>query len=373
LLKLLLLDIPLKIAVITPIFALAGVPLAQMRFARSLAARGHSVDLIIGRILDDYAFSPPPGLSIKVLKQRNVRGMLWPLVRYLHQVKPNVIFSAEDHLNAIVLLAAVLAGSRAKISASSRVTPFDTYSDQLFSKKWVLKQAMKALMPRADVLTCVSQGTVDEYRKVFKSPRHVCVYNIIDDSCAKSHVNEANHHPWLVNDEVPVLVGAGRLAPWKGFDVAIKALAILVRGRNVRMIILGDGPERQRLQQLIESLKLEKYVHLQGYVKNPFAYYVHANVFVHAARVESLGNVLVEAMMCGCTPVAADCPTGPREILQGGKYGYLVPMDDPSALAQAIDHAIDNPIRPQLLKEGVAPFEQSRIINRHFQLLGLPL
>jgi glycosyltransferase involved in cell wall biosynthesis len=297
--------------------------------------------------------------------------MLWPLVRYIFKERPNVIFCAEDHLSVIVLLAVLLAGSRAKVSASSRVTPFDTYSNRLFSKKWFLKQSMKLLMPRADVLTCVSQGTVEEYRKVFKSPRHICVYNIIDIPGPEVLDLNGDHHPWLFDREVPLLVGAGRLAPWKGFDVAIKALAILVENRNVRMIILGDGPERQRLQQLVDSLGLGQHVHLQGYVTNPFPYYARAGVFVHAARVESLGNVLVEAMTCGCTPVATDCPTGPREILQGGKYGYLVPMDDPSSLAHAIEHAIDNPIPPQLLREGVAPFEESRIVDRQFDALGI--
>lgn len=361
----------MKIAVITPLFALAGVPLAQMRLARALVSRGYTVNLIIGRILDGYTFTPPIGLSTRILHRPNARGMLWPLIKYLRKEKPDIIFTAEDHLNCIVLLAAILSGSRAKISASSRVTPFDTYSSKPFSKKWVLKQAMKVLMPRADVLTCVSQGTVDEYKRVFSSRRHTCVYNIIDSSDCNTLVSVEGQHPWLLDRDVPLLVGAGRLAPWKGFDVAIKALSILVEYRRAHMIILGDGPERQRLRELIESHNLEEYVHLQGYVANPYTYYARARVFVHAARVESLGNVIVEAMMCGCTPVATDCPTGPKEILQGGKYGYLVPMDNPMALAQSISTAIDHPIHPQLLREGVAPFEESRIITRHFQLLGV--
>lgn len=361
----------MKIAVVTPLFAIAGVPLAQMRLAQALASRGHFVELVFGRILDGYTFTKPTGFSTIVLHQKNVSGMLWPLIRYLRREKPEVIFTAEDHLNVIVLLAAFLSGSKAKISASSRVTPNDTYSNNLFSKKWVLKQSMKLLMSRANALTCVSEGTVSEYKNLFKGSRHVCVYNIIGTSRIKTDFDKADHCPWLNDKHAPVLIAAGRLAPWKGFDVTIKALSILITNRITRLIILGDGPERENLQMLVESLGLKEYVLFKGYVENPFPYYASADAFVHAARVESLGNVLVEAMMCGCTPVATDCPTGPREILQDGKYGYLVPMDDPAALSLAINQAIDNPISPSLLKEGVAPFEESRVIARHFEVLGL--
>jgi len=108
-----------------------------------------------------------------------------------------------------------------------------------------------------------------------------------------------------------------------------------------------------------------------GYVENPLKYFARADVFVLSSLVEGMPNVLVEAMMSGCTPVSTDCPTGPRELLQGGKYGYLVPMRDPQAMSAAIECALDNPISRTLLDEAVAPFEENRVIDRHFELLGL--
>ena len=90
-----------------------------------------------------------------------------------------------------------------------------------------------------------------------------------------------------------------------------------------------------------------------------------------SSHVEGLPNVLVEAMMCGCTPVSTDCPTGPRELLQEGKYGYLVPMRNPVAMAYGIEKALDNPIPKNLLDEAVQPFEESAVLKRHFEILGL--
>jgi len=361
----------MKMSVITPIFAIAGVPLAQVRFARALASRGHEVDLVIGWIDPAHPLPDVAGINVIEFQERQVRSMLQPLRKYLLSARPDVVFSAEDHLNAVVLLAAITTQSRAKISCSSRVTPFDTYSKKLLSKRWVLKQVMRAVMWRADVLTCVSQGTVEEYREVFASARHVCVYNSVDDAYSRSRIHEPVEHDWFEQKEVPVLVAAGRLAPWKGYAELIHAMKELSQRRPVRLMILGDGPLRPQLQALVAELGLSDVVAFLGYVENPLKYFSRADLFVHSAHVESLGNVLIEAMMCGLTVVSTDCPTGPREILQGGKYGYLVAMRDPVAMAAGIEQALNDPMPRQQLEEAVRPFEEGAVLARHFELLGI--
>jgi glycosyltransferase involved in cell wall biosynthesis len=361
----------MKIAVVTPLFSFAGVPLAQVRFARALASRGHEVTLIIGNLVDGFKFSCPQGVIASILYVPNVRSMLWPLVRYLKSEQPDVVFSAEDHLNTVVLLAALLSGSSAKISGSSRVTPFDTYSNRVLSKRWILKQCAKALMPRADALTCVSLDMVEQYRQVFRSPPHICVYNIVADASSVSRMHEHVNHPWLLQKSQPVIVAAGRLAPWKGFADLIHAVSLISPSLHVRLLILGDGPLRDELLGLIYNLGLRETVDLVGYVENPLKYFARADIFALSSLVEGLPNVLVEAMLSGCTPVATDCPTGPREVLQNGKYGYLVPPQNPQAMARAITHALENPIPKALLAEAVTPFEESRVVERHFAVLGL--
>lgn len=361
----------MKICVVTPLFAIAGVPLAQLRFARALAGKGHEVDLVIGRIDSQYQFPEVSGVNVHKLNQPNVRGMLLPLKRYLKSAKPDVVFSAEDHLNAVVLLAAIASGSKAKISGSSRVTPFDTYSSVPFTKRWVLKQFMRAVSWRADALTCVSRDMVEQYRHVFDSPPHVCVYNIVDDRLSRLRMQEPVEHEWFQHKGRPVLVAAGRLAPWKGFADLIRAMKELSQRRRVRLVILGDGPQRLELEALIVELGLSDVVSLLGYVENPLKYFARADVFVLSSHVEGLPNVLVEAMMCGCTPVSTDCPTGPREVLRDGKCGYLVPMRDPAAMAAGIELALDRPISKSLLDEAIQPFEEGAVLKRHFEVLDL--
>jgi glycosyltransferase involved in cell wall biosynthesis len=179
-------------------------------------------------------------------------------------------------------------------------------------------------------------------------------------------------HEWFSNHDIPILIAAGRLAAWKGFFDLIRAMKDVSNNRKARLLILGDGPLRDELAQLILTLGLSDVVALLGYVDNPLKYFAHADVFVLSSHVEGLPNVLVEAMMCGCTPVSTDCPTGPREVLQGGKYGYLVPVADPIALANAIEEALDNPIPKNILNEAVLPFEEHAVIARHFEVLNIP-
>lgn len=361
----------MRICVVTPRFAIAGVPLAQLRFARSLADMGHEVDLVIGFVDPLYKFPPVEQVNVIKWNEEKVRGMFFPFRNYLQTAKPDVVFSAEDHLNAIVILAAITTGSKTKISGSSRVTPFDTYSNKPFTKRWVLKHLVRSIMWRANVLTCVSKDMVEQYRKVFHSPPHVAVYNIVDDQHSRLRLAEPVDHEWFSQKKGPVLVAAGRLATWKGFADLIRAMKELPRQKNARLMILGDGPLRAELQALIVELGLQDVVSLLGYVENPLKYFSRADVFVLSSHVEGLPNVLVEAMMCGCTPVSTDCPTGPREVLDNGKYGYLVPVRDPVAIALGIEKALDYPIPKALLAEAVRPFEQKAVLSRHFDVLGL--
>lgn len=362
----------MKIAVVSPLFAIAGVPLAQMRFARALAADGHDVDLVLGHVSPGHTMPTVEGVRSILLNQRKVRGMFGPLVGYLRQQKPEVVFSAEDHLNAIVLLAAIVSGSKAKISCSSRVTPFDTYSNTPMSKRWILKQVARLVNWRADALTCVSEDMVAQYQNVFRFAPHVCVYNIVADAESSARMREPVTHEWFSQKDKPVIVAAGRLAPWKGFADLIDALGLVAQKRDVRLVILGDGPLRDELQARIDAHGLTDRVQLVGYVENPLKYFARADVFALSSHVEGLPNVLVEAMLSGCTPVAADCPTGPREVLQDGKYGYLVPPRNPVELAAGIVKALDHPIPKPLLLEAVRPFTRDQVVARHFQILGFP-
>ena len=363
----------MKVCIITPLFGIAGVPLAQIRTACAFVDKGHDVDLIFGNIDSKFKIPDVKGVNVYNLNKNNARGMLIPIWRFLRTNRPDVVLSAEDHLTIIVLIAAIFSRSKAKISGSSRVIPSDrlAYSEKLFSKGWFLKQVMKSVMWRANALTCVSKDMVGHYRKIFKKAPHVNVYNIILDKKSFPRMKMPVKHNWLANKEYPVVITAGTMTKRKGFADLINAVKILSTKRKVRLIILGDGYLRNELESLVNELELSEWVEMPGNVENVLKYFALADVFVLSSYAEGLPNVLIEAMICGCTPVATDCPTGPSEILKDGTYGFLIPMHNPGKMATAIDKAIDSPVSKTFLSEAVKPFSEDAVIKRHFEVLGI--
>lgn len=371
----------MKIGVIVARYSVTGVPLAQSRLAAALVRAGHEVDFIVCNAQKNIVISPPLGANLILLESGSVKGAFVPICRYLFFSIPDIIFSAEDHLNTVVSVAAIVTFSSTVIAGSSRVTPFDTYSDKWFSKKWFLKKIVRATAWRQNLMTCVSRGTVEEYRVVLPEISYEVVHNIILTSETKNLVSAPLSDPWLPdkdehkpNKVIPVVITAGSLEPWKGVDTLVRAIGILhASGFPVRLLILGEGSQRQFIEELVNSLGLNSFVRMPGIVENPYKYFSRGAVFALCSRVESFGNVLVEAMVSGLTPVAADCPTGPREVLADGEYGYLVEPGSPDSIAEGLTLALNRPIDPEVLMKGASRFTDDVILKRYSELLGIEL
>lgn len=179
------------------------------------------------------------------------------------------------------------------------------------------------------------------------------------DSCTRA---------WLTDKEVPIFVGIGRLVPQKNFQLLIRAFARLSNRQRARLIIIGDGPLRSELQGLACRLGIAGDVHLIGYRANPAPYFEQAAAVVLASRFEGFGNVLVEAMSRGTPVISTDCPFGPSEILADGRYGLLVPTDDPAAMADAMAITLTRPRQSALLMRRAAEFSPDAICAQYLAL-----
>jgi glycosyltransferase involved in cell wall biosynthesis len=135
-----------------------------------------------------------------------------------------------------------------------------------------------------------------------------------------------------------------------------------------RLLILGEGELHADLWRLVQALGLTDAVAMPGYEPNPFAYMRRARVFVLSSRYEGLPNALIQAMACGCPVVSTDCPSGPREILDGGRYGALVPVGDVDALADAIVRGLEGQL-PTAPDEWLQQFEEGHIVGQYLRVL----
>lgn len=349
----------------------SGVPLAQIRLAKAFLRRGYIIEFVVGYVPDNLEVPVIEGATVINLDIQRTFKLFPSIVSCIRKFQPDVIFTAEDHLNTIVAMAAIAARSKARISASSRISPYRTYSNKPFSKEWTLKYSSIFIRKRIDTLVCVSEDMVKDYQKIFGKTRHQCIYNMAYDADTLMKISEPVEDSWITDTSIPLIITAGRLCPGKGYPDLINAISILKKNGPIKLAILGEGDFRPELEALIDELELADTVRLLGFQKNPLKFFKHADVFVLSSYFEGLPNVLIEAMAAGCTLVSTDCPTGPREVLQDGKYGHLIPMHDPVSMANAIKEALENPISSELTEEAIMPFTEQSVIKKHQQVLGI--
>jgi glycosyltransferase involved in cell wall biosynthesis len=139
--------------------------------------------------------------------------------------------------------------------------------------------------------------------------------------------------------------------------------------QEVRLIILGDGNERHELEQLAEQLEIANDVCFAGFVDNPYKYMSKSSLFVLSSNYEGIANVLIEALACGCPVVSTDCPSGPHEVLEGGKWGRLVPVGDEEALAEAMQEALSEPHDPDRLRQRAMDFTVDKAVDNYLNVL----
>jgi glycosyltransferase involved in cell wall biosynthesis len=134
-------------------------------------------------------------------------------------------------------------------------------------------------------------------------------------------------------------------------------------------MILGEGKKRRELEELADSLGVRQDLALPGFEENPFAYMARAAVFVLSSAYEGLPGVLIQAMASGCPVVSTDCPSGPREILEHGSYGPLVPVGNDRAMAEAIQTVLDAPPSQERLRRRAAEFSMDRAMEQYLEVL----
>ncbi len=290
--------------------------------------------LAVDSVSDDNAGFVDPRVEVRVLGQGHARAV-WRLARLLAREKPDMSLSAIGVSNLKHSLAAALAGRLRHAVLSYHA--FAVSEPQLLSRigYWATP-LLSRITGRTVAVSHALRG--DLVRRWRASPaRTVAIHNPVIVRGSGSVVTIAAPRP--------LVLAAGRLTPGKNMRGLVRAFAAVAAERDADLVILGEGPERTALEEDIARLGLHGRVSLPGYVSEPWDYYRRAACFVTASEAESFSMVIVEALAFGLPVVAVDC-AGPREVLDGGRYGTLVPAGDSRGLAAAIVSALDHPGDP---------------------------
>jgi glycosyltransferase involved in cell wall biosynthesis len=350
-----------------------GVARVRLNLAAGFMARGHPVDLVVANARGELAGEVPAGVRVIDLKAPRMLQALQPLARYCRSERPAAMLSAEDHANVIALWARRWTGYPARISVSCHILHSEDAKKRWTSKSHWMRHFVRTFYPWANAVVAISEGMAHDLSRTTGLPREriTVLPNAIVTPRMLESADAPIPHPWLEEGTTPVILGVGRLTRRKRFDILMRAFAKVRAQRPVRLIILGSGGEEERLKALAGELRITKDVHLAGFVLNPFAYMSRASLFVLASTWEGLPGVLIQAMACGCPVVSTDCPTGPDEILDYGRYGRLVPIDDVHSMADAIIATLDKPMEADVLKERANFFHVDRIVDQYRDLLGI--
>ena len=358
-----------RLAIFLPGLYDGGAERILLNLADGIATKGFPVDLVLARAEGPYMSEIPVSVRVIDLKATRVLMCLPALVHYLRNERPAALLSAL-YANILAVWAKRITGipCRVVISEHNTLTSVSNGENDL---RWKLYPELASwFYPWADKIIAVSKGVATDLSISAKlSPNRIqVIYNPIVTPELQKKSQSPLDHPWFRTGEPPVILGVGRLTAQKAFSVLIEAFAQVRKSQTARLLILGEGEERPILEGMIKKLGLEQDVNLPGFVSNPYPYFAHAALFVLSSRWEGLPTVLVEAMSLRTPVIATDCPSGPREILGEGQFGKLVPVDDPSALALAIQSFLTNGTTC-FLEESWKPFERDFVTDQYISAL----
>lgn len=361
-----------RIGIVVYSFAGAGAERVSVNLAHEFVAAGHAVDFVLasgeGELMDEL----PTEASIYVARAGGAKGWRAAIREYVAAQSPDVLLAMMEG-------AGVLAIQAVRRRVSVYVVSHIHFSRHCrgasrMKERWLMPLAARWYLPKAAGVIGVSKGVTEDIRRsAALNPDKVhTIYNpILTDSLYRKAAEPVDH-PWFVpNRDWLTVVTVGRLTKQKDHDTLLRAIRDVARERPVRLMVLGQGERLAELQALVEDLEIDALVEFAGFEPNPYRYMAAADVFALSSRWEGFGNVLVEALACGTAVVSTNCPSGPSEILQQGKYGRLVPTGDIEALASAIVKKEERTMNLKGIPAHLKQFEANYVAGRYLYVMGI--
>jgi glycosyltransferase involved in cell wall biosynthesis len=389
-----------------------GAEQVTLNLASELYRRGYRIDLLVcdptGALVDNV----PDGIKVIVVGKVSSIGALLSalradkvgmglilqtvirlgklpgslryvaaIARYLAVSRPAAFVSALPKSNINAVLAKKQAGVDMRLMLGVHIHLSAQEAVARESRKLrmlYLSPLMRRYYRQADCIVAVSKGVAEDavhylgvdWERISTIHNPVAMENIADLAAVSPG------HPWLSDSGAPVVLGMGRFVKQKNFPLLLRAFALVRKVRPLRLIILGGDASsvdqrlhRQELTHLACQLGVKDDIDMPGYTSNTYAFLSRAAMFVLSSRFEGFGNVLIEALLCGCPIVSTDCPSGPAEILGGGRFGRLVPIDDEESMARAIQLTLDGVADKSELRSRGQEFSVSRAVDQYEHLL----
>lgn len=363
------------IALFLPTLYSGGAERVQLNLADYFVSRGLRVDLVVCKHFGSLKDQVPAGVRLISLDASRVMFSVPAYLRYLRLARPPAVLSSVENANIVSCVGKMLSSNQHRLAVRLDNSLLEQGPVPMQLHRWFMLAAVASTFHAADALVAVSSGLKRQLGRlpgVRKKPIHL-IYNPIIHKGFEVQFDSAAALPPAIGPGEPFALAVGRLHRQKGYASLLRAFALVVRRKPSHLVILGEGGDRDKLQDLARSLGISDRVHFLGYAANPLAYMRAADVFVLSSIAEGFGNVIVEALASGTPVISTDCPHGPKEILAGGRYGTLVCVGDVTQMAQAITEKLSEAKQPMSedLHEYLKRFTIETIGERYIECLGL--
>jgi glycosyltransferase involved in cell wall biosynthesis len=354
-----------RVALLLPELAGGGAEHVLLEVAHGLIEHEIDVDIVLIRPGGALRDAVPDAARVVDLDAKRTLFAGRRLRRYLARERPAVVISALTPTNVANVVVSRLVRPRVptvvtqhSMGAAHATTKADRRG--LRAARWSFRYADRVIAVSEGVATDLADSLGLDAGKIS------VIHNPVISSRLFAEARAEVDHPWLADKAGRVLLAVGRLIPQKDFATLLRAVALLPADH--RLVVLGEGELRDDLVALAERLGIRGRVDLPGFTANPYPSFASADVVVLSSRFEGLPTVLIEALPFTCGIVSTDCPSGPREILDRGRWGALVPCGDPAALADAIKAEIGTyRVRPH---EAWERYEVTYAVERYLALIA---
>ena len=360
------------ISLLLPDLRGGGVERIRLVLAREFTRLGHTVEFVLMRATGDLLPEAQRDFAVVDLATPRARNVAPALVRYLRQRRPDALIAAMWPLTVIAPLAARMAGFRGKVLVSEHNTLTQQYKAWGSLHRFGVRASTLVGYRLASARVGVSLGVCADIAGLsfMSQGLFTTIYNPVRPAIQPGWDDLRASHALWGTDGARILT-VGSLKDQKNHALLLRAFAAMSRP-EARLMLLGQGTNEAALRALASDLGIADRVIFAGFHADPSPFYATADLFVLSSDHEGFGNVIVEALSFGLPVVSTDCPSGPAEILQGGRFGTLVPVGDAHALARAMSNALVAPVDRATLIRRAADFAPETAARKYLDLLCLP-
>lgn len=356
-----------RIAIVLPALVGGGMERVCLSLANAFLAAGYAVDIVLARATGELLGMVPGDARLFSLGCRQQLAVPAAFARYLRRERPDAVIAHYWPLSSLCLIGHRLARSPARIAVVQHSPLSPSSRCAQWHRRWRVRAVLAATFRLADARIGVSAGVADDIARLGLLPRSaVTVIHNPVEMPPDGDSGPADPEMWGGTGGKRILT-VGRLAEEKNHALLVEALAWLRRRVDARLVILGEGPLRPQIERRAAALGLGDAVRLPGFVADPWPAYRAADLFALSSDYEGFSNVIVEALATGLPVVSTDCPSGPREVLDGGAFGRLVAPGDAEALGAAMLEALTRPRDPERLRARAREFTVARAAGAYLR------